>query len=150
MIRERYYDGADWPCINIKTHGVFDVEDIQGKYHCDEKTAQGIMEDLWDLATLTFWQDAKAEVRRLFGKDAKPCQFGRGGGWLTVSTLRNLTEPEDYEGYTGDPKEDKKAYEADRRALAELEAYCRARIREMETLDYWDDYITLSRRRMVI
>jgi hypothetical protein len=141
MSENRYYDNADWPCINIKSRGGFGAEDIQERYNCDAKTAQNLADGLWELGTLTFWQDVKDKVRSLLGKDAEPYQFGRSGGWLTVSTLRNLTERADYDGYTGDPEEDEREFEVNRRALAELETFCRARIREMEKLDYWDEYI---------
>jgi len=141
MIRERYYDGADWPCINIKSHGGFDAEDIQDKYHCDAQTARAIMENLWEEGCFLFWRNAEAKVRQLFGEDARAVQFGRSGGWLSVSTLRDMTELKDYEDNVDDPEEAQKMHEADAKALAQLEAYCRAEIRAMEKLDYWKDYI---------
>jgi len=143
MTRKRYYDGADWPCINVKSYGygAFDAEDIQDKYHCDAQTARAIMDNLWEEGCFLFWGNVEEKVRQLFEEDARPVQFGRSGGWLSVSTLRNMTELKDYEDNVDDPEEAQKMYEADTKALAELEAYCRAEIRAMEKLDYWADYI---------
>jgi hypothetical protein len=88
-----------------------------------------------------FWEDMAAEIKRLFGENARPIQFGRSGGWMSVSTLRNMTELEDYEGNVDDPEEAKKMYEADTKALAELEESCHSEIRAMENLGYWENVV---------
>jgi hypothetical protein len=94
-----------------------------------------------DVAFDLFWDDVTVETELLFGEGARPVQFGRSGGWMSVSTLKDMVDLEDYENYTGDPEEDKKKYEEDTKALAELEAYCHSLIKEMAKLDYWEDYI---------
>jgi hypothetical protein len=141
MSEKRYYEGAYWPCINIKCYGMFDAYDFMAKYHCDEVTARHAVGRLQDMAFDMFWEDMSAEIKRLFGENARPIQLGRSGGWMSVSTLRDMTELKDYEDNADDPEEAQKLYEADTKALAELEEYCRAEIKAMEKLDYWDEYI---------
>lgn len=141
MAEKRYYERAYWPCINIKCPGMFDAYDFMEKYHCDEATADHAVDKIRDRAFDMFWEDMTVEIERLFGKDARLVQFGRSGGWMSVSTLRDMTELEDYERNVDDAEEAKKMYEADTKALAELEASCRSEIRAMEKLDYWENVI---------
>jgi hypothetical protein len=117
------------------------MDDFMNVYHCDKDTAQQALNYIEDTAINMFWEDVAEEVMSLFGKDAKPVQFGRSGGWLSISTLRDMTAWEDYDSNYDTLEEAQQAYEADTKALASLEEYCRSSIKAMAELDYWAEFI---------
>lgn len=143
----RCYDGAKWPCINVKCYNFPSPEDVKDRYKCSDRTAMRCFEMLYECAQEEFWEEAGEKIVEIFHDDsASVYQHGRSGGWLSVSILRNKTEVEDFEEEVDEEcsnrtKEAYRLYDEAQTRMGELEVWCRGKITELSNLDYWKDTI---------